>query len=130
MASGKHVHLIGICGTGDGVAGRNVARAGASRYGIGHSSLSADERSALCDGDSNHGAVCGCKSLTSVPDLVVVGNAISRGNPELERVLDERIPMTSMAAVIHDEFLLGARTLRGLRDAWQDDDNQHARMDS
>jgi UDP-N-acetylmuramate: L-alanyl-gamma-D-glutamyl-meso-diaminopimelate ligase len=47
------------------------------------------------------------KNLEPRPDLVVVGNAISRGNPELERVLDERIPMTSMAAVIHDEFLLG-----------------------
>jgi UDP-N-acetylmuramate: L-alanyl-gamma-D-glutamyl-meso-diaminopimelate ligase len=35
-----------------------------------------------------------------------VGNAISRGNPELERVLDERIPMISMAALVHDEFLL------------------------
>ena len=46
------------------------------------------------------------KNLEPRPDLVVVGNAISRGNPELERVLDERIPMTSMAAVIHDEFLL------------------------
>jgi UDP-N-acetylmuramate: L-alanyl-gamma-D-glutamyl-meso-diaminopimelate ligase len=42
---------------------------------------------------------------------VVVGNAISRGNPELERVLDERIPMTSMAALIHDEFLVGRERL-------------------
>lgn len=46
-------------------------------------------------------------NLEPRPDLVVVGNAISRGNPELERVLDERIPMTSMAALIHDEFLQG-----------------------
>src|ERR1700748_2456577 len=47
------------------------------------------------------------KNLKPRPDLVVVGNAISRGNPELELVLDERIPMTSMAALIHDEFLAG-----------------------
>ncbi len=45
-------------------------------------------------------------NLEPRPDLVVVGNAISRGNVELERVLDERIPMTSMAALIHDEFLV------------------------
>ena len=45
-------------------------------------------------------------NLEPRPDLVVVGNAISRGNVELERVLDERIPMTSMAALVHDEFLL------------------------
>jgi hypothetical protein len=47
-------------------------------------------------------------NLTPRPDLVVVGNAISRGNVELEYVLDERIPFTSMAAVLHDEFLPGA----------------------
>ena len=50
-------------------------------------------------------------NLDARPDLVVVGNAISRGNPELERVLDERIPMKSMAAVIHDEFLEGRERL-------------------
>jgi UDP-N-acetylmuramate: L-alanyl-gamma-D-glutamyl-meso-diaminopimelate ligase len=51
------------------------------------------------------------KNLDPRPDLVVVGNAISRGNPELERVLDERIPMTSMAALIHEEFLVGRESL-------------------
>ena len=50
-------------------------------------------------------------NLEPRPDLVVVGNAISRGNPELERVLDERMPMTSMAALIHDEFLEGRERL-------------------
>jgi len=47
----------------------------------------------------------------SGPDLVVIGNALSRGNPEVERVLDERIPFTSMAAVLHDEFLKGRESL-------------------
>lgn len=51
------------------------------------------------------------KNLEPKPDLVVVGNAISRGNPELERVLDERIPMTSMAQLIHDEFLVDRERL-------------------
>ena len=51
------------------------------------------------------------ENLDRKPDLVVVGNAISRGNPELERVLDERIPMTSMAQLIHDEFLIGRERL-------------------
>jgi UDP-N-acetylmuramate: L-alanyl-gamma-D-glutamyl-meso-diaminopimelate ligase len=39
------------------------------------------------------------------PDLVVIGNALSRGNPEVERVLDARIPFTSMAALLREEFL-------------------------
>ncbi len=44
-------------------------------------------------------------NLSPAPDLVVIGNALSRGNPEIERVLDERIPFTSMAALLHEEFL-------------------------
>ena len=50
-------------------------------------------------------------NLTPRPDLVIVGNAISRGNVELEFVLDARIPFTSMAAVLHDEFLTGRESL-------------------
>lgn len=41
------------------------------------------------------------------PDFVVVGNAISRGNPELEYVLNERIPYLSMAQALHRFFLTG-----------------------
>jgi len=50
-------------------------------------------------------------NLEPRPDLVIVGNAISRGNVELEHVLDTRIPFTSMAAVLHDEFLSGRESL-------------------
>ena len=51
------------------------------------------------------------KNLKPRPDLVVVGNAISRGNVELEYVLDTRIPFCSMASILHDEFLLGREPL-------------------
>lgn len=50
-------------------------------------------------------------NLEPAPDLVVIGNALSRGNPEIERVLDARIPFTSMAALLHDEFLKGREPL-------------------
>jgi UDP-N-acetylmuramate: L-alanyl-gamma-D-glutamyl-meso-diaminopimelate ligase len=50
-------------------------------------------------------------NLDSAPDLVVIGNALSRGNPEVERVLDERIPFTSMAALLREEFLIGRESL-------------------
>jgi UDP-N-acetylmuramate: L-alanyl-gamma-D-glutamyl-meso-diaminopimelate ligase len=50
-------------------------------------------------------------NLDPRPDVVVVGNAISRGNPELERVLDARLPYTSAAAAIREEFLGGRHTL-------------------
>ena len=50
-------------------------------------------------------------NLEPRPDLVVVGNAISRGNVELEYVLDTRIPFCSMASILHDEFLPGRESL-------------------
>jgi UDP-N-acetylmuramate: L-alanyl-gamma-D-glutamyl-meso-diaminopimelate ligase len=50
-------------------------------------------------------------NLDPAPDLVVIGNALSRGNPEVECVLDRRIPFTSMAALFKEEFLLGRESL-------------------
>jgi UDP-N-acetylmuramate: L-alanyl-gamma-D-glutamyl-meso-diaminopimelate ligase len=50
-------------------------------------------------------------NLSPTPDLVVIGNALSRGNPEVERVLDQRIPFTSIAALLHEEFLTGRDSL-------------------
>ena len=51
------------------------------------------------------------ENLKPAPDLVVVGNAISRGNVELEHVLDQRIPLCSMPQLLHDEFLRGKEVL-------------------
>ena len=50
-------------------------------------------------------------NLVPAPDLVVIGNALSRGNPEIERVLDARIPFPSMAALLREEFLVGRTSL-------------------
>src|SRR5215467_11424717 len=44
-------------------------------------------------------------NLKPRPDMVIVGNAISRGNPELEYVLDERILLRSMPDILYDLFL-------------------------
>ncbi len=41
------------------------------------------------------------------PDLVVVGNVIARGNPELEYVLDEKIPYRSMPQILEEFFIPG-----------------------
>ena len=51
------------------------------------------------------------RNLEPAPDLVVVGNAISRGNVELEHVLDQRIPFCSLPQFLHDEFLRGKEVL-------------------
>jgi UDP-N-acetylmuramate: L-alanyl-gamma-D-glutamyl-meso-diaminopimelate ligase len=39
------------------------------------------------------------------PDMVVIGNAVARGNPEAEYVLDRGIPYCSMAQALHAHFL-------------------------
>jgi UDP-N-acetylmuramate: L-alanyl-gamma-D-glutamyl-meso-diaminopimelate ligase len=51
------------------------------------------------------------QNLDPAPDLVVIGNALSRGNPEVECVLDRRIPFTSQAALLREEFLEGRESL-------------------
>ncbi|MBS1814063.1 MAG: UDP-N-acetylmuramate:L-alanyl-gamma-D-glutamyl-meso-diaminopimelate ligase [Acidobacteria bacterium] len=100
----RHIHLIGICGTAmASLAGMLQAR--------GHRVTGSDAAAYPPMSDQLRGMKISVMepyaeaNLTPRPDLVVVGNAISRGNPELELVLDQRIPFTSMAALIHDEFL-------------------------
>lgn len=50
-------------------------------------------------------------NLDPRPELVVIGNAMSRGNVELEHVLDKRIPFCSLPQILHDEFLVGKEVL-------------------
>ena len=53
-----------------------------------------------------------CESnLAPRPDLVVIGNAISRGNPELEFVLDNKIAYRSLPEMIKEFFLPGHDSL-------------------
>ena len=49
--------------------------------------------------------------ITGDIDLAVVGNAISRGNPELETVLERKIRYCSLPEAIRDQFLWGARSI-------------------
>jgi UDP-N-acetylmuramate: L-alanyl-gamma-D-glutamyl-meso-diaminopimelate ligase len=44
-------------------------------------------------------------------DLVVIGNALSRGNPEVEAVLDRRQRFTSLPALLAEEFLRPRQSL-------------------
>jgi UDP-N-acetylmuramate: L-alanyl-gamma-D-glutamyl-meso-diaminopimelate ligase len=44
-------------------------------------------------------------------DLVVIGNAISRGNPELEEVLDRKIRYCSLPEAVREHFLWAARSV-------------------
>ena len=107
---GKHVHLIGICGTA------MASLAGMLRE-RGHRVTGSDAAAypPMSDMLRELGIALmepyAATNLDPRPDLVVVGNAISRGNVELERVLDEKIRFTSMAALLREEFLLGRESL-------------------
>ncbi len=110
MDGRKHIHLIGICGTA-------MASLAGMLQAQGHRVTGSD--TAAYPPMSDQLAAMGIAvmepyaeaNLTPCPELVVVGNAISRGNAELERVLDERIPFCSMASILHDEFLVGRESL-------------------
>jgi UDP-N-acetylmuramate: L-alanyl-gamma-D-glutamyl-meso-diaminopimelate ligase len=108
--SQKHIHLSGICGTamaslagllqlqGHRITGSDKAAYPPMSDLLGELGIPIMEPYAEAN-------------LEPVPDLVVIGNALSRGNPEIERVLDERIPFTSMAALLREEFLVGRESL-------------------
>jgi UDP-N-acetylmuramate: L-alanyl-gamma-D-glutamyl-meso-diaminopimelate ligase len=104
MNAKRHIHLIGICGTAmASLAGMlkqrgfHVTGSDAASYPP-MSDFLASLRIPVAQPFSP-------ANLDPRPDLVVVGNAISRGNPELEHVLDRRIPFCSLPQILHDEFL-------------------------
>ena len=110
MTEKKHIHLIGICGTAMASLagmlnqrGHRVTGSDAAAYPPMSEFLAA-----LNIPVSQPFAA---RNLEPRPDLVVVGNAISRGNVELEQVLDERIPFCSLPEMLHDEFLPGKEVL-------------------
>ena len=51
------------------------------------------------------------RNLAHRPDLVVIGNAISRGNPEAEYVLDHKLRYCSLAALLAEFFIRGKRSI-------------------
>ena len=110
MADKKHVHLIGICGTAmASLAGMlnergfRVTGSDAAAYPPMSDFLASLRIPVAQPFDP--------ANLKPHPDLVVVGNAISRGNVELEYILDERIPFCSLPQILHDEFLRGKEVL-------------------
>ena len=106
----EHVHLIGIGGTGMASAAGLFQEAGCRVTGSDGplypptSTILAGMGVEVFEGyDARH--------LDPVPDLIVVGNAVRRGNPEAEEVLDRRLPHLSMAAAIEQRFLAGRHSI-------------------
>jgi UDP-N-acetylmuramate: L-alanyl-gamma-D-glutamyl-meso-diaminopimelate ligase len=110
MTSPKHIHLIGICGTAmASLAGMLVER------GFRVTGSDAAAYPPMSDFLRSLGIPISqpfsALNLEPTPDLVVVGNAISRGNVELEHILDQRISFCSLPQLLHDEFLRGKEVL-------------------
>ena len=51
------------------------------------------------------------KNLSGNPDLVIIGNAISRGNPEAEAVLERKLRYCSLPELLKEFFIRGKRSL-------------------
>jgi UDP-N-acetylmuramate: L-alanyl-gamma-D-glutamyl-meso-diaminopimelate ligase len=106
----RHVHLIGICGTAMASLAGMLQQRGWRVTGSDN---------AVYPPMSEFLARLGipvaqpytASNLDLRPDLVIVGNAISRGNPELERVLDQQIPFESMPRFLHEHFLRGREVM-------------------
>jgi UDP-N-acetylmuramate: L-alanyl-gamma-D-glutamyl-meso-diaminopimelate ligase len=108
--SQKHIHLIGICGTAMASLAGMLKERGFQVTGSDNAAYPpmSDFLSSLNIPLSQPYSDA---NLGPQPDLVVVGNAISRGNPELEYVLDHKIPLKSMPQLLHDEFLANRERL-------------------
>ncbi len=110
MNETNHIHLIGICGTAmASLAGMLKQR------GFRVTGSDAAAYPPMSDFLRELGIPVAqpfaAKNLDPRPDLVVVGNAMSRGNVEIEHLLDQRIPFCSMPQLLHDEFLQGKEVL-------------------
>ena len=106
----KRIHLIGVCGTAMATLAAMLKTRGFDVRGSDQnvyppmSDFLDEQRITTLQGyDAAH--------ISGDLDLVVVGNAISRGNPELEEVLDRKIRYCSLPEAIRDHFLWGARSV-------------------
>ena len=106
----QRIHLIGVCGTA-------MATLAALLKHKGHDVQGSDQN--VYPPMSDFLAAEGIRTMsgyreghiTGDLDLVVVGNAISRGNPELETVLGRKLRYCSLPEAIRDQFLWGARSI-------------------
>ncbi|OCG37892.1 UDP-N-acetylmuramate:L-alanyl-gamma-D-glutamyl-meso-diaminopimelate ligase [Gilliamella sp. Fer2-1] len=99
-----HIHILGICGTFmAGIAliarslGHKVTGSDKNVYPP-MSTLLQKEHIDIIEGYDP-------SQLASTPDLVIIGNALSRGNPCVEYVLDNNIPYISAPQWLHDNVL-------------------------
>jgi len=105
----RSIHFIGICGT----AMASVAAALKER---GYTITGSDQgiyppMSTFLEERDIEASPYSESNLTHKPDLVVIGNAISRGNLEAELTLEQKLPYCSLPELLKHHFLRGKRSL-------------------
>jgi UDP-N-acetylmuramate: L-alanyl-gamma-D-glutamyl-meso-diaminopimelate ligase len=106
----RRIYFIGICGTAMATLAAMLKRRGFDVRGSDQDVYPPMSDFLAAEGirvESGYRA----DHITSEIDSVVVGNAISRGNAELEEVLDRKIRYGSLPEAIRDHFLWGARSI-------------------
>jgi UDP-N-acetylmuramate: L-alanyl-gamma-D-glutamyl-meso-diaminopimelate ligase len=105
----EHVHLIGIGGTGMTSLAGLLQAAGARVTGSDRALY--PPTSEIVRALGLPVSAFDAARLQPAPDLVVIGNAVSRGNPEVEAVLDRDLRYTSMPALVAERFLRGRHSI-------------------
>ena len=108
---GKRIYLIGICGTAMASLAGMLRERGHVVSGSDAAAYPPMSEQLAEMGIAVAQPYDAANVRAARPELVVVGNAISRGNVELEYVLNEKIAFCSMAALVHEEFLRGRESL-------------------
>jgi len=107
-APGSHIHLIAVCGVGmASLAGLLKSRG----YRITGSDQNIYPPMSTYLAEIGVNVLPGFRSehLVPRPDLVVVGNAVSRGNAEAQAALDQDLPQISFPQAL-GQFLIGSRS--------------------
>src|SRR6478672_6697970 len=104
------IHLIGVCGTAMATLAALLKRKGFTVQGSDQDVYPPMSDFLAAEGIRTFTGYR-AEHITSTLDLVVVGNAISRGNAELEEVLDRKIRYCSLPEAIREHFLWGARSI-------------------
>lgn len=105
-----HIHILGICGTFMGGVARLAAAAGHTVTGSDanvYPPMSDQLRDAGIELMQGYDA----QTVSVKPDLWVIGNAVSRGNPLLEEILDRGLPYTSGPQWLSENVLQGRHVL-------------------
>ena len=117
MSKTQHIHILGICGTFMGgiaaiarQAGYRVTGCDANVYPPMSTQLEA-QGIELIEG-------FGVEQLELKPDMFIIGNVVSRGNPLMEEILNRNLPYISgpqwlAQNILHDKWVLGVAGTHG-----------------